>query len=322
MPSDVPKDGRCGARVSDKVGLEVHDSVLGKVFVDSDRRPEDVATDSDVVNHVDGDEPVDEYVDGDDELDDGYDEEMVAVVVSDGEHEKEVDPTWDDVLPLLREEWYTEAVIVERETDDAIEHDRVTIEDDDPYVTNRGVELQGYCLRWPMDNGTCYVHQGPAEKGNTRRTTHGFYMKRSKFFNWLKESGREKDVEFIHEMVDSWVEDAPFDWSNSAKVNVLYRKAVDQLRLWYSVDEYVDKSDGPHNESGEYSGLAYTRIVGTNDDGEEIEVFDESPLNLPYSRLDRDVRGTLKDMGIYDSPEKEQAEATQSLAQALSEDNS
>lgn len=280
MPSDIPKDDRCAAKVTSKVGLEVHDDVLDQSFSD----------------------------------DDG----MVAVVVTDGEHEQQVDPTWDDVLPLLRKEWNTSAVVIQREDDDNIYRERVEIEDDDPYVTNRTNQLDGYCLRYPMDNGRCYVHQGGAPEGNAFRMKHGLYTNRSKFVQWLEDTGRDEDRRFIEIMVDSWLDDAPFERDNTAKVNELYRAAVDQLRLWYAVDEFVDLDDEPGTSEGEYSGLVYEQVIGVGEDDQPIESVDENPINLPYSRLDRDVQKKLKNMGIYDSPEKQDAEATQTLAEALS----
>lgn len=282
MPSDVPKDGRCGSKVTTKIGLEVHDEVLDESFSDEDG--------------------------------------MLAVVLYDGEHEQEVDAEYADVLPMLRRGWNTEAVIVERETEDSIDHERITIEDDDPYVTNRTTRLDGYCLRYPMDHGRCYVHQGSAREGDVRAMKHGLYTDRSRFVQWLEDEGRDEDRQMIEMMVDSWIGDADFDRDNVGKVNELYRLAIDQVRLFYAQDEFVEKADGDHNKSGEYSGLAYKQVIGTNDEGEPIEVFDENALNLPYSRLHSDVQQSLTKMGIYDSPEDKQAEATQSIAQALSGD--
>lgn len=302
MPSDTPQDDRCAAKVVRKTGLEVHDSVLEQVFVDPNVREQDSPTESDVSGP-----------------DEEYDDVMETLVLFDGDHENEIDPEWEESMRLLRRDWFVEAVIVKRETDDAIDYECITIEDDDPYVTNRGTVFKGYCLSYPMDNGRCYQHGGASTGSEFGRMKTGLYTNRSKFLDWVEKEKSPKDREFVEMMVDSWLDEAPFGRESKAKVNELYRCAADQLRLWYANDEYVTKGDGPHNEEGEYSGLSYTRIVGTNDDGEEIEVFDESPLNLAYSRLDRDVTTKLTKMGVYDSPEKEQAEATQSLAQALSE---
>ena len=91
-------------------------------------------------------------------------------------------------------------------------------------------------------------------------------------------------------------------------VNELYRCAIDQVRAWMGIEEFV--------EDGEIDGIVKEQEIF---DGEEVhEIEDEHPANLPYSRLDNDVRSKLKDMNIFDSPEAQQADATESLAQKLS----
>jgi hypothetical protein len=100
-----------------------------------------------------------------------------------------------------------------------------------------------------------------------------------------------------------------FDRENVAMVNELYRCGIDQLRAWEGVDEFVN--------NGSKDGLVTEQQIY---DGEDvIEIEDEHPANLPYSRLDRDIQSKLKDLGIYgEDPESKKADATDSLARKLS----
>jgi hypothetical protein len=60
------------------------------------------------------------------------------------------------------------------------------------------------------------------------------------------------------------------------------------------------------------------QVTDYGEHGEPQMTVDEHPVNLPLSRLDRDVSKRLKELGIYDDPESEKADATKSLAEALS----
>ena len=295
MVSDRPLPDRCGAKVVDNVGLEI-------------------------------------------ELEDGSvltDEQFDAVLLSDGEHTIEGEPIyselreylWDDFDPVaIAVSADTELVGVDVEAMDAddgeisadmtagvpgasAEHSWLSIEESYENVTNRYSELEGYCERWPMnDANSCYVHNNGegAEEGNTRAMKHGLYAQRTNYYKALE----GEDKEFVEAMVDSWLDKAPFDRTDVGMVNELYRAAIDQHRAWGGIDSYV--------EDGEIQGLT-EEVEQFNDDGQMIEVEMEQPQNIAYSRLDGDVRQKLRDIGVYDSPEQQQAEATESLASKLSD---
>jgi hypothetical protein len=127
--------------------------------------------------------------------------------------------------------------------------------------------------------------------------THGLRAKRSNYYDSLP----DKEKWFIERLADSWIDNAPFDKDNFAKVNEIYRIAVDQHRLWNAHDEMND-------------GLIYEQVIGTDDEGEPIEVEDENPVNLAYDRLDRTTIRKLKELNCLDSPDSQKAEAMESLA--------
>lgn len=182
-------------------------------------------------------------------------------------------------------------------------------------VTNRYNELQGYCEHWPMhDRKRCNNHSkvDPKEmegndraKGTANGMKHGLYARRTNYYQALD----EEDQLFVEGMVDSWLEDAPFDRDNAAKLNELYRIAIDQHRAMNALDEYV--------EDGELEGMTKEVTVDYDPDTGEITALDEHPVNLPYSRLDRDIVKKLGELNILDSNDIDE-ETTESIAKLLS----
>ena len=284
MPSEHPKSDRCAASVVDKVGLEVH--------ADTITVPDDVDADVVLENIADRDDE-DRWVLTDDVIHE-------VTLERDGETVA-LEADYTTVIDYLRNGFDVETLV---HLADAVEIPLV-VDDPDPYVTNARTDHQGYCLRYPMDNGRCYVHggvSGGAPEGNVNAMTHGLKARRSNYYQSLE----DEDKAFVEAMVDSWLEDAPFDRNNVAKVTELYRIGIDQHRLWRATDEYVD------------DGLVTERIIGTDEQGAPIYADDENPVNMPYSRLDGDVYKKLKELGCLDDPESQKAEAEMSLAKKLS----
>lgn len=264
MASDEPLPDRCGASVTSKVGLEVHDHELEEVFSSTDR--------------------------------------LESVVLERGAVRTEKEPEYEEVREYLHNGFNVAQVNLtpsEADEDDS-RIIPIDVEDDDPDVRHIDTELDGYCERFPMDNGRCYVHggvSGGAPEGNVNAMTHGLRAKRSNYYNNLP----EEEQWFVERMADSWIDNAPFDKDNFAKVNEVYRIAVDQHRLWNAHDEMDD-------------GLVYEQVIGVDDEGEPINVDDENPVNLAYDRLDRTTIRKLKELGCLDDPESQKAEQMESLA--------
>lgn len=292
MVSDSPRSDRCGARVTDKVGLEIQTDEQTITDKDGIAAVELSSSDGEVAVHS---EPT--YKTLREYLWDDY--ELTGVALG-SDHSTDV--PWEPAHTVYDPDitaghvpdglsWYRPAGVQK--------------------VTNARAELQGYCERYSMlepDHGRCYVHQGGhGVEGNTNAMTHGMLAKRSNFYNALDDELKQ----VVEMMVDSWVEQAPYDRDAHAFVTELYRLAIDQIRAWSGLDEFVD-------EDGEIIGLTKERVIGVTDDNEPIEAEDEHPANMPYSRLDSDIRQKLKEHGIYDSPDQQQAENTASFARILS----
>jgi hypothetical protein len=264
MVSDEPLPDRCGASVTNKVGLEVHDHELEEVFSSTDR--------------------------------------LDSVVLERGAVRAEKEPEYEEVREYMSQ-GFSLAQVNLRPSDADEDDPRIVpidVEDDDPDTRNVDTEHEGYCERFPMDNGRCYVHGGAgagAPEGNVNAMTHGLRAKRSNYYENLV----PKEKAFIEAMADSWIDNAPFGKDNFAKVNEVYRLSVDQHRLWNAHDEF-DK------------GLVYEQVIGQDEEGEPIEVEDENPVNLAYDRLDRTTIRKLKELGCLDDPESQKAEQMESLA--------
>ncbi len=306
MVAETPTDGRCNAHVVDKIGLDVECSVetddgstTDVVITDEEF---DVARLHSPAGFIVEIEPC--YQHAQQYLWDDHELETIAVPVG-----ADLDRVLDDSrVDILEEEDMVSADTVDGSPEsDSKELQWVDVSTIVQNVTNRESELQGYCEKYPSKGeDRCHLHAGggPAE-GNTNAMTHGLYAQRTNFYQALGDD----DQAFIEAMVDSWIEQAPFGRDNPGMVNTLYRCAIDQLRAWFAVDEFVD-------DNGSVEGI--TKVQEVEIDGQYVELEDEHPANMPYSRLSNDIRMELKDLGIYDSPEQQQAEATSSLAQKLS----
>jgi len=276
MTTEEPQPEKCGARVTDKVGIEIHADGFDGPLTDEGRLEQVIVENGAVVGHK---EP--EYIDVIKHLRKGFD--LIAVDLAPPDADG---PVGED------------------------QYQRVEVDDDDPYVTNRDLVLQGYCERWPMeDRRRCYVHTGQsqdkekAKSHGVENITHGMRAKRSKFYQSLD----EQDKLFVEKLVDSWIDNAPFDRDNFAKVNELFRIAIDEIRAWRAQGEYADDDDGA-------GGMLTDVTIDYDPENGEITTEDENPLNLAYDRLDRTKYKKLKELGVLDDPDSQEAEAKQSLA--------
>jgi|APHM01.1.fsa_nt_gi hypothetical protein len=279
MASEKPLPDRCGAHVTDRVGVEVTDDELGRTFSDED--------------------------------------DLERLIIDKGAVTAHKDPEYTEVVSHLKHGFNLTAVDLAPNDADQSDDDayvRVQIVDDDPYIRHRTTELDGYCERYPMeDRDRCYVHTGLStdeENPTPNRMKHGLHALRSDYY---KQLGEQEKVA-VQALVDSWLDNAPFDRDNFAKVNEVWRIAVDQMRLWKSQDEFTDTDAG-----GDSGLLEEITIDYDPETKEEITTTDENPVNLPYDRLDRTTIRKAKDLGLLDDPETQEAEAKESLAEKFAD---
>lgn len=158
------------------------------------------------------------------------------------------------------------------------------------------------CQNPPLiDADRCRMHggQSPGVEGNGNRETHGLTADRDKWF----ERHREDCEELVRAIVASYVEDAPFGWEQMAKVDKLTEVAIDQVRLRHSNDEL----DSFLNE----------KVVSITENGREITELEAHPGHRPRDRIKKTNLKVLKELGILDDPDSQQAAATEDLADAV-----
>jgi hypothetical protein len=230
------------------------------------------------------------------------DDEIDHIVFEQGAVTTEQPPNYHEIYKYFKNSFDITAVKLD---------DGSTFEPDDtqPEFDWTGTEFLGYCERYPVkskNRDTCPVHgsgegAGPPE-GNSNSMTHGLYAKRSNYYRQLEDEKKQT----IELLVDDWLEDMNFDRDNRAKLNEIYRIAVDQIRQWDALDEYVDV------------GMITEQVIDTNEHGEPVEVEDENPVNLPYDRLDRTTYQKLKRLGGLED-EDDGTEVNVSLSQKFAE---
>lgn len=173
----------------------------------------------------------------------------------------------------------------------------------------------GYCANRSgfrtehFGEGRCYLHGGAAataNKGNNYAEKHGLYADRQNYYK----NRSTKQQAWIDAVVESLLEDAPFDADNFAKMQMLRNVAID-MHKQKDANNFIDKSGlVRENEIVGYGG--------PNDDKPIME-DKENPINITYDRLTRTMTRQLKELGILDDPESQKAEASENLANELSE---
>jgi hypothetical protein len=178
-------------------------------------------------------------------------------------------------------------------------------DDDRCPATNRDGERCGHPAGWGTDNddGPCKFHGGEAgaPEGNGNAEKHGLTADREKWF----ERHREEASPLVKALVGSYVEDAPFGFENTAKVDQLCEVAIDQARL-REANEYLDE-------------FLTEQVVGVDEEGSPIVTVEENPAHMPRDRIKRTNARILKELGILDDPDSAQANATATLAEVLDE---
>ena len=154
-------------------------------------------------------------------------------------------------------------------------------------------------------DGRCYLHGGiSTTHGNNYAETHGLYSDRQNYY----ENRPQKEQQWIDAIVESLLDDAPFGPDNFAKMQMVRNLAIDMHKL-QRANDYIDEKGVVHKD----------KTVGYTDDGRPIKQDEENVLNVAYDRLNRTMTRQLKELGILDDPDSQQAEAQQNIANELSE---
>lgn len=155
-------------------------------------------------------------------------------------------------------------------------------------------------------DGRCYLHGGASKtvnQGTAYSETHGLYTQRQTYY----ENRSEEERAWIDAVVESLLDDAPFgDDPPFAKLQMVRNIGIDMHKL-QRANDYIDEK-----------GLVdRDKTVGYTDDGRPIKVDEENVLNVSYDRLNRTMTRQLKELGILDDPDSQQADAQANIASEL-----
>jgi len=162
----------------------------------------------------------------------------------------------------------------------------------------------GYCENYPVQGADrCRMHggtnDGPTEpeklEGNQNAQRHAIHADPANVLDDLAESDPD-GYDWVLSKYDSYLEAAPFG-DGTAKADQLKQIATQEYVIW--------KATGFQVEGG---------VIRQTDDGVE-----ESPVNLPLDRMQRTVTRRLKELGVLDDPDSQQAAAEAGKVQALRE---
>jgi len=104
------------------------------------------------------------------------------------------------------------------------------------------------------------------------------------------------------------LDDAPFGADNMAKLQMVRNIAID-MHKQERANDYIDEVGVVHKD----------KTVGYSDGGRPIKEDQENPLNVAYDRLTRTMTRQMKELGLLDDPDSQQAQAQSNIAKELSE---
>lgn len=195
--------------------------------------------------------------------------------------------------------------------------------DDDEWYCNAHIREHRVPDEWDQDEGfcankagfrtdhtgegRCYLHGGAlksVQEGNTHAETHGLYTDRQSYY----ENRGNDEQEWIDAVVESLLDDAPFSADNMAKLQMVRNIAID-MHKQQRANDYID----------EVGVVNKDKTVGYTDDGRPIKEDVENVLNVAYDRLNRTQTRQMKELGLLEDPDSQQAEANNNIANELSE---
>lgn len=144
---------------------------------------------------------------------------------------------------------------------------------------------------------------GESHENNGNAITHGARSSPTNLYRHLDDDERG----WVDQLVESYLEEAPFG-EDSAKVERLQMTCTVIYQEWAARE--VVLREGPSEEI----------TMGVNEAGMPVARTDEHHLTSTASTHNQTVRMNLKDLGLLDSPEQQQAESMRSIADILSEE--
>jgi len=172
------------------------------------------------------------------------------------------------------------------------------------------------CSGWKSgDSRYCHHHKGleqtdGAPENNNNRQTHGLYVSEETFLANASESHKDA-YHAIHESLCSRYEAQHGSLPTHVKKE-LSHVALDMVKLDMASEYQQEKAVDPEKPITEQQLQDIA--------GDPMEVEAVSKVESLKTDIRRENRLLLKDMGIYNSPEQQQADATKTVVELLKED--
>jgi len=171
------------------------------------------------------------------------------------------------------------------------------------------------CDAWRTgDLRFCHHHQGMAKgnagENNNRGQTHGLYVSEETFLANASESHKDA-YHAIHESLCSRYEAQHGSLPTHVKKE-LSHVALDMVKLDMASEYQQEKAVDPEKP------ITERQLQDIAGDPMEVEAV--SKVESLKTDIRRENRLLLKDMGIYNSPEQQQANATKTVVELLKED--
>lgn len=172
------------------------------------------------------------------------------------------------------------------------------------------------CNAWKMgDKDVCYHHGGAstgAPENNDNATSHWLHSSAETFFA-NADDGHVDTYYAMHESLCSQYERLHGRLPEHIKKD-LAEIAFEMAKLDLAKEYEAENASDPEKPLTEEHTIAYD-----DDRGEEITVEQVSKVESLKTDIRRENRLALKDMGIYQSPEKQQADANAELGELARE---
>jgi hypothetical protein len=163
----------------------------------------------------------------------------------------------------------------------------------------------------------CHHHKGlqqtdGAPEGNQNATRHSLYSTPEYLKEHFTEEQDDRYIAYFEALCTRYERFHNREPDDFAK-DRLSRVAIECVKERIADEWLAEQAD----ETGNL--LIESHIIGVDDDGRPISVEQENQILKELTALKRETRLTLKDMGLLESPEKQQADAARELGQLVKE---
>lgn len=163
----------------------------------------------------------------------------------------------------------------------------------------RGEREGQYCTQYPVNGSErCRMHGGHspggdgAPEGNGRAITHGTTADPVNLYQHIEEHERE----WIDRITEAYVEHLGFS-EGDPRITKVRRAVINEFQAWRGDAHILEE------------GISEDMTVGVTDQGEPVVKKEEHHLHRFVLDRDQESRMMLKDLGSFDDPASQQADA-------------